>query len=100
MVPLPTPDGPATTSRTPRARRRSAEALEQRFALVAPEPAQAPALADIELLHQPARPDLAHARKGLEHAHDLQLGEGLVAVGLLEEIGRAHLELQSLRHIV
>ena len=65
--------------------------LEQRLALVAAEPAQPAALADVELGHDPARLHLADAGQRLEHAHDLQLRERVVA----RRPGRTALEARA-----
>ena len=79
-VPLPTPDGPAITSRTARSGpAHDLRVAEQAFALVAAEPAEPTTLADVELRHDPARLHLADAGQRLEHAHDLELRERVVA---------------------
>src|SRR5439155_14567932 len=70
---------------------------EQPLALVAAEPAEPTALADVELLHDAARLHLADAGERLEHADDLQLGQGVVARALVEQFAepeRACLELR------
>src|SRR5947208_2534242 len=102
MVPLPTPEGPASTSSTTRQFWGSGAAddlgvAEQPLALVAAEPAEPTALADVELLHDAARLHLADAGERLEHADDLQLGQGVVARALVEQFAepeRACLELR------
>src|SRR4029079_4550561 len=97
-VPLPTPEGPAITRRT--ARSGPAHDLgmaQQALALVAAQTAQPTALADVELVHDPPRLHLADTRERFEHAHDLELGERVVARALVEqalETERALLELR------
>ena len=59
---------------------------EQAFALVAAEPAEPTALADVELGHDAARLHLADAGERLEHAHDLELRERVVARALVEQL--------------
>src|SRR5690606_1904350 len=66
------------------------------LALLLAEPAEAPALADPDLLHGAAGLHLAHARQGFEDGERLHLPDELVAVGLLEQLrqgDRPHLEL-------
>src|SRR5688572_26727950 len=87
MVPFPTPDGPAITSKTLMiGRARSGEALEQPATLVVAETAQASALADVELLHQASRLHFSDSRQRLERAHDLQLGDRGVGIALFEQL--------------
>src|SRR5262249_55533494 len=62
---------------------------EQALALVAPEPAEPAALADVELFHDPARLHLADTRERFEHAHDLELRERVVAGALVEQVPEA-----------
>ena len=104
MVPLPTPDGPASTSSTTLLAGVRSQALrtilgwhEQPLALVAAEPAEPAALADVELFHDAGAPAPCRPRERLEHADDLQLGERVVARALVEELiqaERASLELR------
>src|SRR5262245_1427439 len=60
--------------------------LEQTLLLVAPEPAQAATLADVELFHDATRLHLADPRERFEHAHDLELRECIVARALVEQL--------------
>src|SRR4029079_19745652 len=55
-------------------------------ALVAAEPTETAALADVELFHDPTRLHLPDAGQRLEHAHDLELGECVVAGALVEQV--------------
>src|SRR5207248_3514616 len=95
------PEVPARTSSTPRRARSPSVApaalspsadklLEQRAPLVRAQPAQAPALGDLELRHQVTRPDLADAGQRLEHTHDLQFREHVArlvaALGRIEQL--------------
>src|SRR5690348_4912638 len=75
IVPLPAPEVPARTRRTPRRGRvepgcdsSAGKLLEQRPPLIRAEAAQTPALGDLELRHDVAGPHLAHARQRLEDA--------------------------------
>jgi alkanesulfonate monooxygenase SsuD/methylene tetrahydromethanopterin reductase-like flavin-dependent oxidoreductase (luciferase family) len=53
--------------------------LEEPLALIATEAAQSTGLADVELDHDAPRLHLADARERLEHAHDFELRERVVA---------------------
>ena len=102
MVPLPTPDGPAsdlTTTSAGRGSRRCGRSWGGRAGPRAgcgraPEPA---ALADVELFHDAARLHLADARERFEHAHDLELRERVVARALVEQVFETQRALLELR---
>src|SRR4029078_9831967 len=85
IVPFPTPEGPATT-RSKSGAAGDLGVAEEAFALVAPEPAQSAALADVELLHDAARLHLADTRERLQHADDLELRERVVARALVAQV--------------
>src|SRR4051794_13055130 len=70
--------------------------LEEPLALVAAEPPEATALADVELFHDAACLHLADTRERLEHAHHFELRECIVAGALVEEIFEAHRTLLQL----
>src|SRR6266498_2950130 len=98
MVPLPTPEGPASTSSISRSG--AADDLgvaEQPLALVAAEPAEPAALADLELLHDAPCLHLADAGKRFEDADDLQLRERVVARSLVEQLAEPERTLLELR---
>jgi len=61
---------------------------EQALALVAAEPAEPTALADVELLHDATRLHLADAGQRFEHAHDLELRQRVVARSLVEQLAQ------------
>src|SRR5262245_24575049 len=97
-VPLPTDGGPARTMRT--ARSGSAGdlgVLEETLSLVAAEAAEPTALRDVELVHDAARLHLADSGEGLEHAHDLELRERVVARALVEQLFEADRTCLQLR---
>src|SRR6478736_6980256 len=90
-LPFPTPEGPARTISVPRCTRASlllAELREQQFALLAAQSADPTRRGDVELLHDLLRAHLADTGQRLEHRRDLHLAEGVVLVGLLEQIGQ------------
>src|SRR5258708_2231199 len=109
MVPLPAPEVPARTSRTPRRARSGSSAsagklLEQRPPLVRTQPAQTPALGDLELRHDVASPHLAHTGQRFEHADDFQLGEHVTrlvtALSRLEQLSqRQRSDLELVLHL-
>src|SRR5262245_24661952 len=97
-VPLPTAEGPDRTMSVARSDSASdLGVLEETFALVASEAAEPTALRDVELVHDAARLHLADPGEGLEHAHDLELRERVVARTLVEQLLEADRPCLQLR---
>jgi hypothetical protein len=66
----------------------SGERGEERFALLAAQPAEPTRVGDADLLHGAAGLDLADTGKRFEHREDLGLADQLVGLGLGEHLGQ------------